>query len=126
MSVAMPEGVLQTCSHQMKPDKTPQVTVSKCQMRPDKTPQVTRGQMRPDKTPQVTRDQMRPDKTPEVTRDQVYPEEQQCSCTCLHQMNPEKTPQDTVASDADPETRLSGRKNQTFYRPSCLKDDGEV
>ncbi|KAI8518129.1 hypothetical protein Bbelb_041460 [Branchiostoma belcheri] len=42
---------------------------------------------------------MRPDKTSQVTRyrfwsiSKAYSEEQLCSCTCLHRMRPDKTPQ---------------------------------
>ncbi|KAI8487061.1 hypothetical protein Bbelb_351310, partial [Branchiostoma belcheri] len=43
---------------------------------------------------------MRQDTTSEKIKDyQVYPEEQQCSCTCLQLMRPDKTPQDTGVSE---------------------------
>ncbi|KAI8497076.1 hypothetical protein Bbelb_250250 [Branchiostoma belcheri] len=61
-----------TCLHQMRPDKTPQVTV-RCILKSQQCSCTCLHQMSPDKTPQVA--------------------EQQCSCTCLQLMRPDKAPQ---------------------------------
>ncbi|KAI8506903.1 hypothetical protein Bbelb_153420 [Branchiostoma belcheri] len=180
-----------TCLHQMRPDKTPQEyqvypEEQQCsctclhKMRPDKTPQVTGVSAQQQNVYQVPDISVHPNARNGCERNfrlpsqnlrardihpypEVYPEEQQCSCTCLHQMRPDKIPQDTGVSDetrqdttgyrsiraavqlylsppdetrqdttgyrsirCGPGDQTKAEEKTDFYRPSCVKEDGEV
>ncbi|KAI8506682.1 hypothetical protein Bbelb_151230 [Branchiostoma belcheri] len=73
--------------------------------------------------------QMRQDTTSDKIKDyQVYPEEQQCSCTCLQLMKPDKIPQDTGVSDETLQSNTSDRIKEFQVYPeeqqrscSCLQ-----